>query len=596
VIPQILATGSDDTSVYVASQFELIQIDKITGTRRSVIGAVIDPSIGGGNEGSFSFPQGLTRDGDYLYFSNSDGRLQRAFLGVDGKSSLQTIVPQVGLVNFANFDSVAGNETDAFWVSTDGATLSQVYRKSYASDEPAKLIAAIDAGAKITATATQVYITVTNPPASRSVSRLDLGTGAIFPLQNLAPSSPTGVPTAVSAGYFYWVNGSTLYRVAHSGSVPEVVIDGMASIANITADDSVVYVVQVGAIPNVISRVDVAAKTSTPILPVSGLTNILLYQGNLYWATSVTSSGLFTLNPDGTARLLSPTAGNTDLIGVAGKIVTSGVGTNGISFYDIAAETSTVRLLAPLARIYADSQSVYYGSTNSGIVRIPADLNYRVPENLPTPNGVNRFRVNSGWIYISEFTTFFSTEQRISRMHLDGTQYEPLFIGEHRGLEILDNNVYFMCQSDCSVADWTLFSMALEGGTPDPLGDVGLDPQRIMQRNRTFYVDTSLDGFTLDVFSINLDLGDVAHLLGPFSPISGTSTIDASSRWLYRGEGFALARYKITAPNKVEPRQVVDTGDILTGRTPIGSSVHTDGKYVYYWYSGIGLKRLSEDK
>jgi hypothetical protein len=590
LIPQIGSTGSDDTSVYVASQFEIIQIDKVTGARRPVIGAVIDPSIGGGNEGNFSFPQGLTRDGDYLYFSNSDGRLQRVFLGADGKSSLQTIVPQIALP-CCQLNSVAGNDTDAFWVA--GAGPGIVYRKSYANDNPPTPLATIAGDARIIVTSSQVYATSIDPLVSPSVSRIDVATGAVLPLQDLIPSTARNTHTAISAGYFYWVNGSTLYRVPHGGSTPEVVITKFG-IANIAADDASVYAIDGSVLPNVLNRIDTVAKTISPVAPLPvPPTDLLLHQGTLYW--SGFDGALYTINSDGTTPMLSPNAGGFGLVVVGGKIVSS-TGGDGIAFYDIASGTTTkIRVTTPGPSVFADSTSAYYGSVNAGIVRLPADVNYRVPQNLPTPNGVFKFLVNSGWIYMSEFTTFFSSEQRISRMHLDGSGYEPLFTGEHRGLEILDGNLYFMCQSACSLADWTLVSMAPTGGTPDPLGDVGLDPQQMILRNRIFYVDTSLDGVTLDVFSVNLDLSDAAHLLGPFS-LEATSTLDASARWLYRGEFEDLARYRIKSWNQVEPRQVVDTGNPFDLTVITGSSVHTDGKNVYYWQHNVGLKRVSEDK
>jgi len=571
-----------------------VQINKISGARRVLTGNL------GSTEGFIDFPQSFVRDGDYLYFSSQAG-FQRVFLGADGKSSLETVVAQSGLAGCCDLKSLSGNDTHMFWTMSDG----RIYRKSYANDNPAELIATINDGGvylvHLSATASQLYVaTVPNLNTAPSVVRIDLSSLTMEPLQrNVTLNFRPDLPTALSSTHFYWMNGSTLYRVAHTESVPEIVISGMTNITDMSADDSFVYALQNGA-PNIINEVNLSTKTSTPVVSMLAISDLLRYQGKLYW---IADPGLFTLNPDGTTSQPFVTQGSgfsvghtggVDMVGVANKVVVSGGGVDGkILFYDTGTGESTVlQVRGNFFPMSSDSHSVYYGSFNTGIIRIPADLNIRRAQTLFTRTafGFGKFVLSNGWVYWEEHSP--TGENRIVKALLDGTQLQ-VFIDGSRGLESLNGRLYFMCQSACSSVDWSLASMSTTDDIPVPEFGLGRGPRHMVQRNGVFYVADTLDGFSLNVFSINLDLNGFSKLVSGLP--NSFITLDASPRWLYRSQDYSyLVRHKINAWNNVGAGQVIESFDLLNGRDVIQTSVHTDGQHVYYWYIGVGLKRVSE--
>lgn len=592
-IPPITSIGSDSVYVYLASQHELSKYNKVTGVREVLTGNLIDPQLlaSCGEIGVVDFATDLIKDGDYLYFHSAYcERIQRIFTGNDGLSAIETIVPQAGLGG--GISSLAGNDDSVFW--TSGST---VYRKEYSSNNPAQTLTTIQSVSRLRATPTALYITA-NPLGAYSLSRYSLISNALTTIQdNIALDAYGNIPTATSASKFYWVNGNTIYSVSHTSSTPEIVVSGLSNITHVTADDSLLYALQGTLLdPNVIHRIDLAAKTSTPIVSLDDIRDVLVYNGTLYWVSGL---GLYRRNPDGTttelylnngSEIVIGGAGGNEMVGVSGKVIVSaGISERKLLFHDVVTGTNT--LLQPVGvsfGIYANSNAVYYGTYNTGILKIPPSLNLRYPEtllgNLAT---VEKLFLDSGWLYWSEYSNFLSI-YRVSRMRTDGSQYQVLFNGSHRGLALYNNRLYFMCESGCSLPSWTLVSMPLDGGAVVPEYGLALGPAQMIQKNGIFYVADTFDFGSMSIFSINLTLNDSMELVAglPYVDI----VLDASSNWFYRLQG-GLTRHRINGWNSLGTPEAIDPS---SDPSVFVSAMHTDGSNLYYWLWKNGLKRLTE--
>lgn len=603
LIPPIEAIGSDNTYVYLASEFELSRYNKATAAREVLTGNLVDPLLSAscGETGFVDFPKDMIKDGDYLYFYSSYcNRIQRLFTGVDGKSAIATVVPQADLGNCCQFNSLAGNDDLLSWVMTSGLETSYVYGKPYSSTNPATLLATVSGVARLRTVPSALYINTVNPLTDPSLYRYNITSGITETLQtNIALNQFGETATAASTSWFFWVNGDVISRLPHASSTPEVFVSGLTNITQITADDATLYALQ-GTLAdfNTIYRIDLATKTSTPVVALDDIRDVLVYNGKLYWVSGL---GLYTLNANGTtselyvndgSQLVIGGGGGADMVGVSGKIVVSaGLGERKLLFHDVSAGTTTVfQPIGNSFKIFSNSTAVYYGTYNTGILRIPPDIdvNARLPETLIGDQAVEKLFLDNGWLYWSDYSNFSST-YRISRMRTDGTQYQVLFNGVHRGLALYNGLLYFMCESGCSLPAWTLVSMPVDGGTIVPEYGLALGPAQMIQKNGVFYVADTPDFGSMSIFSVNLGLNDSMRLASglPYVDI----TLDASPNWLYWSQG-NLVRSKINGWNSLGTAQTVETSDPFNNI--FVSALHTDGSNLYYWLWKTGFKRLAE--
>ena len=289
-------------------------------------------------------------------------------------------------------------------------------------------------------------------------------------------------------------------------------------------------------------------------------------------------------------------AGGAKMFGVSGRVV-AGSGELALLLYDIAGASGTV--LTPLVgatHVAADSSAVYAASHNDGIARIPVDVPLRTPETLRGGLAtIETMFLDQDWLYWSEWSGFAQV-YRISRMRTDGSGYQILFDGDHRGLLIQDGRLLFMCEVACSLPGWTIVSMPLSGGTITPIVTTGAFPQQLILRNGLLYLLDTVDGRTFGVWSIDVAGRRSAQLVRDL-PLTGIE-IDASPKWLYvwtsacpdRGCG-DLSRQAIESWDRVGAPQSVDP---RSGPQSWVYPFHSDGTDLYYWVQDEGLKKLPE--
>ncbi len=587
LMPTVEAITSDEAYLYVGSQHEIDRINKATLEREALTGNLID--VGSALElGIVEHPGGFVIDGNYLYFYDWGYHIKRVFIGADGKSAIQTVVPQAGLGTFMGFTDLACNDTHLFWINT----LDGIYSKDIGSRTlPTPILSAGGAG-HLYATSTTLFITTEYAP-SPAIYKYDIPEDKLELVQsNVTPNKFWEIPTALSVSEVFWVNGDTIYRMPHSSTIPQVLVDSLPNTTRITADDSTLYALEGGLTEtNTIYEVNLASGDITPLVTADDIRNILVYDGALYW---ISAYGLYTRNADGTiielyindgSEIIFGGAWNTEMVGTACKVAIWAGSDWKILFHDIAAESSDIlNMIHHSLEISANTDSVYFGSINGGISRIPAELNLRFPETLRDKLvWVEKLFLHNGWLYWSEYSNRLKI-YRISRMQVDGSQYEILFDKIHRGLAVYNDRLYFMCESGCSLPSWTLVSMPLDGGTPVPEFPLGEGPVQMIQKDGIFYVaDKPPGGSSMSIYAISLEFNASCELLSGLR-YSDIELQVSPSGWLYRLQGW-LVKNSLSGCS-VGQDQPIDP-DVIT--------MHSDdGNAVYYWRWLNGLKVLYE--
>jgi hypothetical protein len=593
LVPIIETITSDETYLYTGSQHELNRINKTTHARESLTGNLIDLTLLASGLGIVEHPKDLIVDGDYLYYQGWGGRIQRVFLGADGKSSIEIVVPQAGLGTEMEVPSLAVNDTYAYWIN--GET---IYRKEIIGNSLPTSVVIVDGATNLFVTSTKLFILAANA-ATPSVYVYDILSDSLDLLQSGNVLNIYGkIPAALSATEFFWVNGDTIYRVSQSSSTPQMLVNGMSNITYITANDSILYALEREAVDTkTIQEVNLSTSATTALITASDIRNVLVHGGELYW---ISAYGLHSRNLDGSTsnlyindgtEIIFGGTGFTELIGIGSRLVVNPWAEAKMFSYDIIGGSSDIlNLIDQSVKFSVNADSVFFGSYNAGIGKVPADFNIRLPETLKDDLvTIEKMFLQNGWLYWSEYDNFAST-YRISRMQVDGSQYEILFNDIHRGLTLYGDQLYFMCESACSLPSWTLVSMPLNGGAVTPEFGLADGPAQIIQKDGVFYVaDTPNGGGVMSVYVINYLLNESSELLSglPYEDIE----LEVSPTWLYRLQNGYLKRNNIKGWDAIgETISIDDNPDPLV----FVRTMHSDANNLYYWLWKKGLKNIAE--
>ena len=136
-ISPLVSIRSGDGGVYLGSQHALSALDGATGAYLPLAGEL----VGWGY------------------------RIQRLFLGMDGKGTIQTVVPQKGLgQSCCQLEDLATDEQRAYWAISDGST-SSIYARLFAGGE-ARLLATVSGEARLTPAPSRLYVLTASMPGS----------------------------------------------------------------------------------------------------------------------------------------------------------------------------------------------------------------------------------------------------------------------------------------------------------------------------------------------------------------------------------------------------------------------------------------------
>jgi hypothetical protein len=568
----IFALTTDPNYVYYGTEFGVHRYDKQTGQHEALAGNFEATEF---SFGIIENPTYLTVDGDYLYFANSFGwDVKRVFLGNDGKTAVELIVPRA---DRDGFGLLAGNDTHVLWTSIV-LPANDVYIKDYEQDSQENILATLPGTVKQMEASSTALWTISQGAPGFDLRRYEISNGAMRPIQNSLSANIYGeIATALSDTKFYWVNDDTLYSISLTPGftdTPDAVAGDLLQTRRLTADESLAYALKADGI----YKIDLATGDNTPFVPSTEIRDLIVYQGQLYWVTPL---DLYTADALGTPQPLYHGtdgfggAGGTKMVGVAGTIaVATGLGSHWMFSHDIASGVSTpITTLGNSFRIFANSSAIYCSDVNLGIARIPPDLNIREPELLhPSTGQLDGFIISDGWVYWSAWEI-----PNIARMQTDGSNVQILSDQETRGLVLYQDRLYFMCADACVPEAWTLASIPKEGGAVENELPLQFFPQKLVEDNGIFYIADLADTLSLsfDLRSFNLATGQ-SKVLFPSLPY-GDVEIVLTPEWFFFDDYTTLHRYRNVAWDQLGPEQIIGDATFMAH----------DGSYLYHGWRGL---------
>ncbi|MBW1764629.1 MAG: hypothetical protein JRJ23_07810, partial [Deltaproteobacteria bacterium] len=254
--------GSESNEVprylYTASAHEISLIDKQTLERKVLAGNLA--GINGKQNHYLGYPKELVAGTNYLYFYNDwAGKIQRVYTGDDSKSAIENIVPHYGFVSGdgINFNSLAVNDTQAFWVRTNGQETSYIHGKKFGRNDLPKVLTSVSNVARLRAASNALFIATCCSVwyGTPSIFKYNLVTETLELVQSDIVPGLGMIRTALSATEFFWVNGDTIYRMPQSSITPQVLVTGLPNILHITADESTLYALDYNAQPKTIYKI-----------------------------------------------------------------------------------------------------------------------------------------------------------------------------------------------------------------------------------------------------------------------------------------------------------------------------------------------------
>lgn len=582
-ISQVSGIGSHDGRMYFGANSEIMAFDSTTSeidllTSNAWAGQYYSPPTSAKN---------FQIDGNYLYFTSQGqaNHLQRVSTGNDAKHPVRRFVSQVACCNGAT--SVSANSTHLFWISFDGYS-SSIYSKPLVGDFPPILLGTFAGGLQLRATHSVLYLSRTAGWGFDSaIMRYDLATGIVVTIQtNVSPLGYHPIVT-MTEDRFYWVNDRTIYSVLHSSVTPDAVQTNISGIEKITVDGNALYALNEWGPWSQIHKVDLATGTSSIVVSENDIRAIGSHQGAVFWFTRL---ALHKIDQNGTGSTLYSNDGTQigfenpapEITILGGKVVK--VSSERIFYYDLNTESSGIFRIEGLTCLNnclaSDGAFVYAYAWTRGILKIPQNINLRVPEVLvPQVGVVNAITLTNDWLYWSERDS--SSIDRLRRVKIDGTNVQTLFTGEHRGLAVFENRIYFMCNG-CTVPGWMLVSMDPAGGTVTPEVQLGLSPRGLVRKGNVFYItDQLVSSGARVIFALNM----IAQRAVAIDTVQGSmENLVTSENALYVGSYGQVARYKINDWQSYGVREYVQTSGLM----------HISGSTLYLWSPTNGLQKIDE--
>jgi hypothetical protein len=591
--------ASDPNKLYLGTASAIIEVDKTTGAKRTIVGNTYDSvshSVSVPSP-SLTYPSGLQLINGNVYAGTYAGRVVSAYTDTDQFDAANMYLPYM-------FDSVNGwnlvtsNSTTLYYGGDGG-----IYAKGYDSmDAPILLYPTTLFNAVATDDALfAITYTIAIDGNHYYLMKYDLITGQSTTIQsNLTGQPGTGVqvfPMTRSGANIYWLSNCSIYGLdTTSGDTSLLTTMNLCGIYEIIADDSYLYARNWQEI----DKVSLATGITTTIPTNEPVWSFVVDAGKIYYATGY--SGWQIKMIDETQQITPlldlqdfgfSTLSEVKLAASDGKlIVTTG---EKVFIYDLLSHSMESIMTHTGSVMWIRKGLIYTGEDE--LVTIPFNKKIRpIKEIFPAFNDpLSQYTIISTAIDTNAFYWIMSgsvnganTYYRIYKAALDGTNYQKLYEGngELRDLAVHKGKLYFTCYDQCGDSGWVLASLSETGGTPTP--EVGLlgDPLTYY-KNGIFYVVDTYDFTDRSLFAINLEILDYKELLSGLNYDNQTTRnviVDASSKWLYVEQSGGRYRYPLNAWNSIGSSQKIDDGF---------SAMSTDGKYLYFW-GNSGFKRVAE--
>ena len=615
--------SSDNNYLYLATDYSLLQIDKVTGAKRTLFGNMLEGDVFSWR-GVLQYPFGLQLKDGYLYAGNNNGRVMRVYTGIDSFNAIEQFLPY--LPGAINFTWMVGNSTTLFYNGEGG-----IYAKNYSIVNPPILLAPITSWFNAVATDNALFYI----SGAYELIRFDLITHQFSTIKSnitlqIGMSKPA--PMAIYGSKLYWMDGNSVYSMDINTSLPHFIatINTGERFPELVADDQYVYVkaVTLGTAQGTIYKISIGTGTITDLaisFPVAPC-GLAIVGGKLYFGIIYIGLQLYSISDTGITTKVFDSIG-TDL----GPIRSSSYGQ--LIYYDskIIVQTGyklliydtlsgNYEIIFPLVytdMMYAQGGKLYVGSS-AWILRVlsmPIDSKLREFDDIYPSFSVNAPEIysvtsltsdqsNIYWLTKVTDISSLAIKYRIAKANLDGSNFQLLYESqsELRDLTIHNGMLFFTGNNLFADSRWELASMPLTGGAPSLVGELLLDPKTFYKQG-IFYITDTVDYSTRSLFAINVDNNSIIELLSGLvydDQFSDDTYVDVSQNWLYVAQQKMLqnqmpykklSRYKNISFGNIGSEQVIINPNIDVGGFII-TSISSDGKYLYYLHDK--LKKVKE--
>lgn len=630
VLEPALSIGSQGTNLYVGTQYGLVEIDSITGAKRTVAGNQMYTDAVGGFVPQTTAPSaGLFDTASASVFvplhPTNEAKMASIPLSAAVSAPPSIVVPQRAMTAMPNFRGMTANATQAFWMGFDGITTMNVYTETFGQAASLKNIASVTAADGNMATFGDylyLYTDETGTP-TRMVFRYQISTGNLVSIQQprSVPTYNLNFPLVAASNGVYWAEGKNIYFLNNASSASNLVGSVAGNVTQLT---------MVGSLPYSLHWETNAATSSIVVTQFNPLTltptemvrqaagGIQAAQisgtaaGRIFLAKDVIGTGITPSEITG-PNTLKPLA-TLPAYGLKGMYVSpstlalvgmqTGTTNTQIYRYNLASAVSdAVTPVSAPTYMAGAGESLFFSdlSANMGIAQLQLNIPVNTPVALqPSPT------VNSSWTqggtssggylyWVGYQLPVTGPVYQLETSMPNGLNFAVLLqtVGELRDPTIFNGRVYFLCKDSCGAAGWVIASTTLAGaGQRIDVIVGGINP-RLYQFNGHAYL-TGSDGVSSSIFAIDMNTWALTALASqiPYP----TLNLDFSNKWLYwAGESVLgggqpsreVSRQAWIDWKSIAPKQQIESGTASSVVDLRIGTLHYFSGNIYYWNNGL---------
>lgn len=618
VLEPAFTISSHGSNLYVGSQYGLLEIDPITGAKRTVAGNqfVIDAAGGLGTQVGL-IPRGLFDAASSTAFvPYADGKMASVALS-PSFTAPEIILPQRAM-QVINFRGMTANTTQTFWMDFDGSNMHVFSQEFGKANTNQKIASVMGADGNMATSGDYLYLyTDKSGTPTRMIYRYQISTGNLTSIQQ-ARSSPgytLNFPLVATSSGVYWAEGINIYFLDNASNIAQQVGSVGATVTQLIVAGSFLYSLHAeyySTVPFtlniVVTRFDTLTWAATEMArrggpPLQRARIAGTGAGRIFMSEDVgtginvseitgpnTMNQLFTLPAwSQTGMYASPTTL---------AIIAMSSGTTSPQIYRYNYSSSVTDHIIPVVSadyLQGVGETIFFADYqgNTGIMKLPLNMPINTPIALQPSPTVNSSWIqggasNEGYLYWvgCQFSATGSNFQIASSLP-NGSNFSVLLqtSGELRDPTIFNGRAYFLCQDSCGAPGWVVASTTLTGAGQQTEVIVGGVNPRLYQFNGHAYLTMS-DGSQSSIIALDMNTWSWSNMVSqlPYT----TLYLDFSNKWLYwsgvevnidgtaRGE---VARQAWIDWNHVGPKQQIEWEPVI--------KIHYFAGNLYYWNQGL---------
>ncbi len=612
--------SSHGSNLYVGSQYGLIEIDPMTGAKRTVAGNQLFMNESGATQVG-PIPRGLFDATSSTAFVPLNPYIDGKMAGVTLSPSFtapEIVIPHRAM-HVMNFMGMTANATRAFWMDFDGRTTMNVYSQAFGQAATNQRIASVAADVGSMATSGDflyLYTDMTYTP-TRMIYRYQISTGNLSAIQQARAPTSGNLTLAAASNGVYWGEGGIIYFLGNNSNVAIQVGSVAGTVSQLTVAGPYLYSLhwEVTAISEiVVTRFDPTTLTQTEMVRQTGL----------YAQIGGTETGrIFLAKGVGISVSVSEITGSNSVIqlcnlpayGVSGMyagtnalaIVAVPVGTTYSQIYRYNYSSTVTDQINPVVRanyLQGAGDTLFYSDYpgNEGIMKLQLNMPINNPIALQPSSAVNSSWTQGGtsaggylyWVGANSSMTGWT--YALARAMPNGSNFSVLVqtSGELRDPTIFNGRVYFLCQDSCGAPGWVIASTTLIGTGQQTEAIVGGVNPRLYQFNGHAYL-TASDGWQSSIIALDMNTWSWSYMASqlPYT----TLYLDFSNKWLYwSGEavnGNGTPMREVARQAWIDWNHVSTKQEIVWGSGPgivdylRVSTLHYFAGNLYYWNQGL---------